>query len=242
MTILHIPHSSVAIPHEYLFDFIISEQDIQRELLKMTDLYTDELFCGQTKIVFPISRLVCDVERFLNPEEEVMSRFGMWICYQNGSDLIPIKRLCESSVQHVISAYYKPHHAQLTAMVEQQLCEKGKCLIVDCHSFPSKALPYEDAGKLRPDVCIGTDAFHSPNRVTQSLLMAVKAHGLHAACDTLFSGTMVPSRYYGRDPRVSSIMIEVNRSLYMDEVTGDKLPRFESVKAMLTDILSALPE
>ena len=150
MAILHIPHSAVRIPPSLRADFLISDQQLRRELLRMTDLYTDELFCGSDRLVFPFSRLVCDVERFLDPAMESMTRLGMWICYQNGSDLMPIKRLCQGTVEKVLSSYYQPHHRQLADRTAQQLAQRKSCLIVDCHSFPSHALPYEDASKLPP--------------------------------------------------------------------------------------------
>jgi hypothetical protein len=40
------------------------------------------------------------------------------------------------------------------------------------------------------------------------------------AVDTPFSGALVPARHYRRDPRVQSVMVEVNRRLYLDEATG----------------------
>jgi N-formylglutamate amidohydrolase len=36
----------------------------------------------------------------------------------------------------------------------------------------------------------------------------------------------VPAEYYKRDTRVRSIIVEVNRRLYMDETTGEKLASF----------------
>ncbi|MBQ3663473.1 MAG: N-formylglutamate amidohydrolase [Clostridia bacterium] len=36
-----------------------------------------------------------------------------------------------------------------------------------------------------------------------------------------YSGSMVPLAYYRKDRRVMSLMIEVNRSLYMEE-NGDR--------------------
>jgi hypothetical protein len=46
----------------------------------MTDAYTDELFpvtpVEAGRVVFPISRLVCDVERFSSDEDEPMAVRG----------------------------------------------------------------------------------------------------------------------------------------------------------------------
>jgi len=43
--ILHIPHSSIEIP-DYS-NFCISEIDVNKEALYLTDYYTDELFQGE---------------------------------------------------------------------------------------------------------------------------------------------------------------------------------------------------
>ena len=65
--ILHIPHSSYFIPKEYKKLFCISKKELKQEQIKMTDRYTNELFNLPFKqLVFQISRLICDVERFRN--------------------------------------------------------------------------------------------------------------------------------------------------------------------------------
>ena len=60
--LLHIPHSSTYIPEDLLGMFTVSKETLDHELLVMTDRYTDELFdCSDNRIVFPVSRLICDV-------------------------------------------------------------------------------------------------------------------------------------------------------------------------------------
>jgi hypothetical protein len=46
-------------------------------------------------------------------------------------------------------------------------------------------------------------------------------------------GTIVPMRFYQRDARVCSIMIEVRRDQYMDEQTGKKPTGFDEVAAQI---------
>ena len=60
--LLHVPHASIHIPPEELSRF--RPVDLADEQLKMTDRYCDELFSGYDSVVFPVSRLVCDPERF----------------------------------------------------------------------------------------------------------------------------------------------------------------------------------
>ena len=72
--VLHIPHASKHIPDKYLKYFTLSKKDLEIELLKMTDHFTDELFdvSGDNiqQLKFPISRLLVDVERF---EKEILT-------------------------------------------------------------------------------------------------------------------------------------------------------------------------
>ena len=67
--IMHIPHASRRIPPEVRSTLLPSDQDLARELLRMTDAWTDVLFevpsgIGCKAVVFPFSRLVLDPERF----------------------------------------------------------------------------------------------------------------------------------------------------------------------------------
>ena len=55
----------------------------------MTDAYIDELFDyhaeGVQKVIFPISRLVLDPERFLDDDQEIMAERGMGVIYTQTS-------------------------------------------------------------------------------------------------------------------------------------------------------------
>ena len=83
----------------------------------------------------------------------------------------------------------------------------------------------------RPDICIGTDPFHTPAPVCDAFVSAFAALGFRVAVDTPFSGALVPAKYYRRDSRVQSVMVEVNRSLYLDEAIGLPAADFAAVAA-----------
>jgi N-formylglutamate deformylase len=57
-----------------------------------------------------------------------------------------------------------------------------------------------------------------------------------------YPGTLVPVAFYKKDSRVASIMIEVNRGLYMDEKTGRKTRAFDPVKERVQSLLSSLSQ
>ena len=128
----------------------------------------------------------------------------------------------------LLRRWYDPHHRALNAMTAQRLSEFGRCLIIDAHSFYPTALPYErqDAEKQRPDICIGTYGFHTPRALFESAEVHFTAAGYIVAENTPFAGALVPAAYYQRDSRVQSVMIEVNRRLYLDE-NAEKTAGFE---------------
>ena len=213
--ILHIPHAGTYIP-ESCRDLFYPEVDLEKELFRMTDWYTDRIFdLPFEKIVFPYSRLVCDVERFRNDADEVMAARGMGVCYEKTSDLMPLKRVAEKHRREMLHLYDE-HHRRLTEAVRRNLDTFGKCLIIDCHSFAARRLPYEDESTMiRPDICIGTDPFHTPKELEEQLVASFQRKGFSVAVNSPFTGTIVPMEYYGRESSVMSVMIEVNRGLYL---------------------------
>lgn len=246
-SIRHIPHSRTDLPEEYRNTFLLSDADLERELLRMTDRYTDEIFGrgGERDLVFPVSRLLVDVERFEDDLREVMSDRGMGVLYTRTHDRRPLRREPEPQErEELLACYYRPHHARLEAMVNADLKSFGQALVIDCHSFPSGRLPYEVAteGDARPEICIGTDPFHTPDRLREAAVEGFECSGFQVDVDTPFSGALVPARHYEADGRVLALMIEVRRDLYMDEETGERLDGFVDVKDILQSVIKKLEE
>ena len=237
IVILHIPHASRHVPVEERQFIILDDAALNGELLRMTDAYTDELFpvtpVETGRVIFPVSRLVCDVERFPSDEDEPMAKRGMGAIYTRTSMGSVSKAEPDSARrQALLDRLYRPHHAELERIVADVTVRSGVCLIVDCHSFASVALPYElDQTSDRADICIGTDPFHTPSQVRDAIFAAAEREGYSVAVDAPFAGALVPLSAYQKNRRVLSVMIEVNRRLYMDELSGAKTQDFEIVRA-----------
>lgn len=146
--LLHIPHSSKTIPKNVRNNIGLSEKALQDELLRMTDSYTDILFdlshIGIDSIIYPVSRLVVDPERFENDDEEPMAKIGMGVIYTSTSHNGTLRQKPDESDRiKLLDSYYHPHHQLFSIEVELLLKNAGQALIIDCHSFPSSPLPYE---------------------------------------------------------------------------------------------------
>jgi N-formylglutamate deformylase len=174
--ILHLPHASAEVPADVRPQFLLADEDLVHELRLMTDWYTHELFAlppdAAVTVRFPVSRLIVDPERFEDPEAEQMEAVGMGAVYTRTSRGLALRDEAEAARDReaLLARFYRPHHAALEAATAAALAAHGRCLIVDCHSFPSRPLPYEfkvsvDRWKVvhRPAVCIGTDMTLPPN-------------------------------------------------------------------------------
>ena len=243
-TILHIPHSSRVIPPTARTSMLLSDEQLDRELLRMTDSFTEELFQVDTSlatpVVFPVSRLVVDPERFVDDADEPMARRGMGAVYTRTSHgALLRKEETTPERDRLIAEFYQPHHRHLTDAVQATLDHRSSCLIIDCHSFASVPLPHEpDQAHDRPDICLGTDECHSPKQlVAQACGMFEKA-GFRTEINRPFSGVLIPKAFNGRDARLMAIMIEVNRRLYMDEASGERLPSFAGFRLRFHGLLS----
>lgn len=244
--ILNIPHASTNIPSmddAFFFPAVSSSKArdavIQDELYAMTDWYTDELFDHSVgkAIIAPVSRLVCDTERFSHDDEESMATRGMGFCYEKGSEEEIIKEFPSEYKDEVLWRYYAPHHIALTDAVEASLNANKCALILDCHSFSSKPLQYEpEQGLNRPDICIGTDEYHTPDELLMIVEKFFRVRGYSVSVNYPYSGTIVPLRFYRKDKRVQSIMIEINRGLYLKEGSNKKNKNFQALLKTIFDL------
>lgn len=242
--VLHIPHASTVVPPSERACLLPGDAELQAEYLRLTDHYTDELFAGAVPgaqaVVFPVSRLVVDPERFEDDAREPASAHGMGVVYTRGSRGQPLRGpLSAAERQRLLAQWYHPHHQRLADAVDGCLERSDRCLLIDCHSFPRQPLPIERSG-ARPDICIGTDPLHTPGWLRDEAVACFASQGWSVAVDEPFAGALVPARHHGRDHRVSALMVEVARWIYMDEESGRKRESFARVRDALDDCLRRL--
>jgi len=219
--ILHVPHASRVIPPDVRADIVLGNAELEHELDRMTDSFTDVIAARALVapglyarvVASPVSRLVVDVERFTDGSEP-MEAVGMGAIYTRTHDGEVLR---ESIDNGLLDRYFHPHAAAMTDAVDEALAEHGCAVIIDVHSYPTERLPYEitDADAPRPEICIGTDEFHTPRWLLDAAREAFA--DFEIGLDSPFAGTYAPLKHYAADGRVASIMIEIRRDQYMDE-------------------------
>ncbi len=239
--ILHIPHSSTDIPIRV--GYTASEDDINTEILKLTDWYTDDLFQHPEaiSIITPFSRIFCDVERFSEDKDEIMSQFGMGMLYEKLDSGKPLRTIDDTLRKNIYDKFYKVHHGNLSQATERQIKDHGKCVIVDCHSFSNTPFKRDIDQKMpRPQINIGTDRYHTSKKLLERSRQYFRNMDHSCEIDRPYSGSLVPLKYYSTDKRVESIMIEVNRDLYLENGTNTKSKDYDSTKRMLNGFLEEI--
>ncbi|MBE8477240.1 N-formylglutamate amidohydrolase [Streptomyces justiciae] len=242
--ILHVPHSAREIPADVRAGIVLDDAALERELDHIVDAHTAELAeraaglsaVAPWRFVNRLARLVVDPERFPDEREEMLA-VGMGAVYTGTTDRKAL-RPADTDPEPLVAQYFRPYARAMTEAVADRLAVAGRAVIVDVHSYPSAPLPYELHGDgPRPPVCLGTDSFHTP----PELLAAGREAFGDVGLDSPFSGTYVPLEFYGRDPRVSALMVEIRRDTYMTEPggpTGPGLERLTSALATLVDTVS----
>lgn len=214
-------------------------------MLKLTDWYTEDLFDAdeEHKIIAPFSRIFCDAERFTDDSQEVMAQYGMGVLYERTDDGRLIRHVTADLKERVIREFYMPHHNKLNEAVNHELEVNSKALIIDCHSYPSKPLQ-RDLNKQpnRPDFNIGTDIYHTPPYLVDASKAFFEKAGYSLGIDWPYTGSIVPMQHFRNNKNVESIMLEINRSLYLNEPGNEKTENYENIKAIAQDYLQTIKQ
>lgn len=223
--LLHIPHSSTIFPDESKTRF--DNLDYEERLL--IDYYTDELFVPTQKdhrissIVFPYCRLYCDVERLIN---DPLEKEGLGISYSRWVDKDKYSQILRSfSSIHSAFKLYADFHTEASMKL---LKKSGSKLVIDCHSFSSIPNLLNPNPPSDIDICIGYNEDAScPNKTSiGNIVQYFKSKGYKVGINSPFSNSKtfpVPTEYH-------TVMIEVNKKLYMNENTLEKIDSFYKLK------------
>ena len=150
------------------------------------------------------------------------------------------RKLRFAEAERRIETCYRPYHRTLAALIAESRDRFGGCLLLDCHSMPSVGGSSErDAGRSRVDFVLG-DCFGSScaEAVIAAVEKTLRAEGANVRRNNPYSGGFVTQHYGKPTEGVHVLQIEINRAIYMDEHSLERLPQFAETKRRLDRLIA----
>jgi N-formylglutamate amidohydrolase len=250
------PHSGTVYPHEFL---MASRLDIPM-LRRSEDSFMDELIAGLSGLGFAtvsvnFPRSYVDVNRepyeldprmftgrlpsFANTRSmRVAGGLGTIPRVVGDGQEIYSERLSIEEALQRIESLYKPYHRALRRLLGKVHQEFGTALLIDCHSMPSTGLSRDEP--RRPDVVIGDRYGTSCTPLLAEIIeQTMRGLGYSVGRNKPYAGGFITEHYGNPGSGLHAIQIELNRAIYMNELTRTRGPNFVKVAADLAVVAQA---
>ena len=149
------------------------------------------------------------------------------------------RRLEVAEAMNRVEQFYKPYHAMLRHLLAQTHVRFGCAVLIDCHSMPS-SYPIQNNAE-RPDFILGNRFGSScSNAIVHAARELLEGMGFHVELNKPYAGGFI-TEHYGRPQNgLHAMQIEINRGLYMNEVTLTPNRQFPVIKQCLTELFAGL--
>ncbi|HEY9538984.1 MAG TPA: N-formylglutamate amidohydrolase [Kiloniellaceae bacterium] len=165
----------------------------------------------------------------------------IWRIMPPGSPLYD--RLLEvEEVRGRIERCWKPYHRAVETALDDVHRRFGKVWHVNCHSMPARGnAASEDGPVARADFVLGDrDGTTCEPAFTAFVAGELRSLGYEVKINEPYKGVELVRRYADPAAGRHSLQIEVNRKLYMDEVSREKNGGFAALQADLDKLVGAI--
>lgn len=253
--ILSIPHSGKFFPPDFLKQVNSNEETLRRN----EDIFVDELLqqavdFGIPTIKMLVSRVFIDLNRdrleldpamFYNypKDKDVLfdkhCRVGFGVVHRiNYQRELLYKGLLDyREVEARLKNVYDVYHKELQKIINKCLKKFGFCMVLDCHSMPSKICSIID-DRSGIDICIGNLFSQScPQEMSDFLAGQFWNKNYNVEFNCPYSGAYITFNYCQPRKQMYTLQLEINRALYADE---DRLQRNDNFWNVADDISNAI--
>jgi N-formylglutamate amidohydrolase len=249
--VLDSPHSGTQYPAD--FGSIAPAHVIR----KAEDAFVDELFaaapqCGASllRALFPRTyidpnRSLDDIDQALldeawpepvRPSEKTRLGHGLvWrICPPDHA--IYDRKLPVAEMRGRIDTYWRPYHAALRGALDEAHRRFGAVWHINCHSMPTMAAPgMSNAPSGWSDFVLGDrDGSTSDPEFTNLIAETLRGYGYDVRLNDPYKGVELIRAYSDPGRRRHGVQIEINRSIYMDELNVERNGGFAGLRDNLT--------
>ena len=143
-----------------------------------------------------------------------------------------------------IERIHHTYHQTLDHLIKLTKGDFGAAILIDCHSMPSFGSPGVRSHSLKNvDIVLGDNhGISCTTKITNTAEDTLAAMGYRVKRNTPYAGGFI-TRYYGQPQKgVHALQIEINRSLYMDELTIQRGPGLSNLIRDMNLLIQALVE
>ena len=147
-------------------------------------------------------------------------------------------------VQSRMRRYYEPYHAELAAIIARLYGRFGAIWQLSCHCMSAVGAPtHADPGQARTDICLGDlDGTTASPAFMNFLKKTFEGVGFSVSVNQPYKGGELTRRYGDPQRGIHSVLIEINKKLFMDVKTFKKTDGFSRVQGNLTRVLHGVAE
>ncbi|NIZ15444.1 N-formylglutamate amidohydrolase [Phaeobacter sp. HF9A] len=248
------PHSGAYYPETFVSQSVLDA----KRLRSSEDAFVDRLFSAAPELGMPLltakmPRAFVDLNRSheeLDPALiEGVRRRGQNPRVASGLGVIPRVvangrtiyrgKMTLSEARARIEAYWTPYHRALQRLLDDSRRRFGTAILIDCHSMPHEAIEGTSPQRSqRPEIVLG-DRFGAAahGRIVDEVEAAFANAGFRVARNAPFAGAYI-TQTYGRPSRNQhAVQVEIDRSLYMNELEIEPNAQFCMVQTRLTQAL-----
>lgn len=150
------------------------------------------------------------------------------------------RKLTFAEARRRIDGVHAPYHAALARLLGEAHAAHGYAILIDWHSMPTAAA--RAGGRNGPcDMVLG-DRFGAScsNQVTQKVEAELQARGYRVARNVPYAGGYTTEHYGRPNRRTHAVQIEINRGLYLNELSLEPTKGFARLKADLEAVIGGL--
>ncbi|HEV8552047.1 MAG TPA: N-formylglutamate amidohydrolase [Casimicrobiaceae bacterium] len=167
----------------------------------------------------------------------------VWRLAQGGVPMYA-RPLSVADVERRIALYYEPYHAAVAAALDERHRRFGAVWHLNCHSMPAVGdVMSDDPGRERAEFVLGDrDGTTCEPEFTAFVAATLSAMGYEVAINDPYKGVELVRKHGRPAERRHSLQIEINRRLYMDEVSLARTAGFGALQADLVRLIEALAD
>lgn len=253
------PHSGRYYPED--FSSVVSRKLLREYEDRFVDLLIEKAAGhGITTISANFPRAYIDPNRAPDDLDEEMletvwpdpltptrhSKQGTGLIFRRMHDASPIyeRHLTHEEVRRRLDGCWRPYHAALEAALHGAREHGGSVWHVNWHSMrPVGDAMTPDPGESRADFVLGDlEGASCEPAFTTFVAERLEAMGYSVAINHPYQGAYIVQRYGQPEEGQHSLQIEINRGLYMDLGTLEKIERFEDIKRDIGRLAGELAE